>query len=228
MKGRATSGGALDYDFVTQDVDGTTSTVSGWSNPYPSDYTAGRLTLISDGSAPIPSHVVQVMYPVGFASGISPGEVDYAHTTASEYYVGFYFKISNPYQYSPSGHNKIAYFYTTNGREAVLEFNQGPPLTAFLVEYVSDAGGAEVDHAGTKILALNTWYKFEFLMSWKASRLRWWVDGALDIDIPANLSANAGTGVTNEHFSPTYGGGGPNKTEVDYVWYDHIHMSGLP
>ena len=237
LSGMANASGSRDYDFVSQDVSGANPTTSGWVNPYPSDNATGQLSLVTDPTAPAPNGVVQMMYPLGWNVGASPGEVDYNFAGRTEYYVGFYVKISDPYLGVSGGHNKLAYFFTGN-KDLVFEFspsgssgNGNPssgPWHFFWAEYVSHAG-AEYDTYGTASLQSGVWYKVEILMSYSQGVVKWWVNGVLDGTIPCDFTNNAGGPLHLMQFSPTYGGGGaPAKTEVDYIWYDHVHMSGSP
>jgi hypothetical protein len=229
LLGIADRAGDRDHDFVLEDVDGTTPTTSGWLNPYQADYVDGQLALITDSTAPFPDHVVQVTYPIGWNIGAAPGEVDYNLTIpVIEFYLGFYFKISNPYQSDNSGHNKIAYIYApVDG--VVFEFHpSGNDWKFFMADYLSTPN-VETDHYGSATVLGGVWYKVEILMSYSNSRIKWWVNGVLDQDFPVDFISNAGGGVNHLQFIPVYGGGGsPTKTEVDHVWYDHVHMGGLP
>jgi hypothetical protein len=218
-----------DYDFVLQNVDGSIPTASGWFNPYPGDFADGQVSIITDSTAPFPNNVVQVTYPIGWNIGAAPGEVDFEFPrSVTEFYVGFYFKISNPYQSDASGHNKIAYLYTPV-RGVVLEFApEGDHWKFFMADYISNPD-VEVDHFGATPISGDVWYKIELSMSYSNSRVQWWVNGAPDQDFACDLTDNSGGGLYRLEFSPTYGGGGsPTKTEVDHVWYDHVHIGGLP
>jgi hypothetical protein len=226
--GIADRAGNRDHDFALQDVNGAVATTSGWFNPYPADYADGQLALITDSVAPYPNSVVQVTYPLGWNVGAAPGEVDYSFPQVREFYLGFYFKISKPYQGSDSGHNKIFYLYSP-ATGVVFEFHQqGSDWIFFMADYISNPG-FEVDHYGTARIEGGIWYKVELVASYSNGLIAWWVNGALDRFFPVDLATNAGGGLNRIQLSPTYGGGGaPAKTEVDYVWYNHIHMTGLP
>jgi len=225
----ANAAGDRDYDFVLSDVDGSYPTTSGWYDEYKDNYTAGRFSLQVDSTAPYPEGVLQMIYPKGYSGGTSPGTVTYRHRVAGEYYIGFFFKISKPYQNVSSNHNKIAYLYAESGRDIVFEFFGPEPYHFGIAEYVSDSAGAERDHWGKTPLELANWYKVEIAISYETGTITWWVNGAEDATFPASLHQTGGRGLVETQFSPTYGGGGlPVKPESDYVWYNHVHMSGVP
>jgi len=227
--GLATTAGDFNHDFVTTDIDGTFPTPSGWYNDYPSDYADGQIALVSDPTAPFPNNVVQITYPIGWNIGAAPGQVSKQHAFVTEYYLAFYFKVSQPYQSDYSGHNKIAYIYSPLSG-MVFEFAPyGSEWKFFIADYISDSTHAERDHYGAGTVLGGAWNKVEILMSYSNSRVQWWVNGVLDQDFACNFGTNAGGGLYRLQFSPTYGGGGsPTKTEVDHVWYDHVHLSGTP
>jgi len=226
LNGIADVAGDRDHDWDAMDLTAD-ETPSGWNEGDPDD--SVLVKLISDNSAPFPAHVIQMTFPIGFSGGIAPGTLQWEHAPATEYYLAFYFKISNPYQSVEGGHNKIAYIYTPT-RDLVLEFfPQGNNWRVFMAEYVSDSAGFEVDHAGTGTMVGGRWYKIEVRLSYANSRVTWWLDGAQDQDFACDFTNNAGGGIWALQFSPTYGGGGlPVKTETDYVWYDHVHLTGAP
>ena len=55
--------------------------------------------------------------------------------------------------------------------------------------------------------------------------VRWWLDGVLqgtytDVRFPDD------DGFEEFQIAPIWGGvGGPNKTETDFFWFDHVHVS---
>jgi len=53
---------------------------------------------------------------------------------------------------------------------------------------------------------------------------RWWVDGVLD-GAYTNLQMPADAGFVEYDFAPIWGGLGGSKSETDFFWFDHAHIS---
>ena len=86
----------------------------------------------------------------------------------------------------------------------------------------------------TKITA-GTWHQFETYMKlntigqsngiWK-----WWLDGVLigDYENMQFINSSQSSGFWGRSMDLVWGGqGGTAKTRTDYVWFDHMYMSGV-
>jgi uncharacterized protein YjdB len=203
-----------------------------WANVYPADITDGGISVVSDASAPAsPSSVWQFAYPTGFTSaGYAPATEWTTMTPTQSLYVGFWWKPSNPWQGHDSGVNKLMFMFT--GDPAGLSQNMtiqmygsgnGPFSTRMVGEGFEDVSYLE-NVGSTSPLALGAWHRVEILMNSPTSSLKWWVDGKL-------VGSYTGVpyppyGFFQLEFSPTWGGvGGSSKTENDYFWFDHVHVS---
>ena len=87
-------------------------------------------------------------------------------------------------------------------------------------------GNFEMDFVGNQpgtptSITLGQWHQVEWWAK-QSGGLRWWVDGVLN----GNYSFSYSGPFTMFQFSPTFGGNvGATKTETDYYWFDHVHLS---
>ena len=67
-----------------------------------------------------PPYVLRISCPVGFNGGDAPETLwyDFSGTRPREPYVGFWLKVSNPWQGHSSGVNKIAFITTGSTQDA--------------------------------------------------------------------------------------------------------------
>jgi hypothetical protein len=92
----------------------------------------GLAAIVRDSSAPLSGPTVaQFNYPIGFRSGIAPSSLYFNDTPAGrEYYTGFWWKASSPWQRDPSGINKITFWQDaapSNANLIVMMNNQRHP-----------------------------------------------------------------------------------------------------
>jgi hypothetical protein len=209
--------------------------------------------LATDSTAPLsPSSVLRALYPIGFPSGKGPINVYYTGVSGlRELYVGYWFKPSNPWQGDTSTFNKMHFFMSQNagssgGWNQVIDMHgdvNGPFDFSVYFPNTSASNGhlgtvhcdpvgscqiwPNVNHVQAK---LGQWQRIEHYMKMSTSLtsrdgiIRWWVDGVLvgnytNVNYPQNPLGEF-------QFAPTFGGnGGPPKNEVDYFYYDHVHLS---
>lgn len=215
---------------TVNDYDMSGLNTGGWASVTESNQ--GSISVTSDLTAPeSPSSVWQFAYPTGYTSaGVAPGTEWSTMAPSQAMYVGFWWKPSNPWQGHESGVNKLMFFFT--GDPVGLSQNltiqlygsgNGPFSTRMVGEGFEDVPYWE-NVGSTTPLALGVWHRIEVLMNSPAGSLKWWVDGKLvgsytGVPYPSY-------GFFQTEFSPTWGGvGGSNKTENDYFWFDHVHIS---
>ena len=211
---------------------------SGWSvlwNP------VGNGSLIADAGAPFsPAGVYQVKYPTGFVDGSAPSTVEYVFgSRPTELYWGFWWKPSNPFQSDASGVNKIAFIWTPSGSTDLLYFDLAPNpwrircMDDLIAGGGPDAGKRDEPNVTTTAITLGQWHRIEIYVKYSTGSnadgmVKWWVDGQLNGQY-TNLKMVQDGGFNRVSFSPTYGGaGGDAKSQADYFWFDHTHLSRKP
>jgi hypothetical protein len=188
----------------------------------------GEVTLVSDPTAPLsPPNTYMFRYPVRFPGGEAPATPYGGLPTMSSMYIGFWWKPSNPWQGHPSNFNKILFVFTAGSHDFYIAM-YGPPGGPYAT-ILQDQGGFNgsptqnyVENVGSSSpLALGTWHQIEILWNSPANTIKWFVDGQLRGDYNVTITLAP----TELKLSPTWGGVDGNKTEEDYYWFDHIHIS---
>jgi hypothetical protein len=204
-------------------------TSGGWSLQF------GVLPLIvPDPTAPLsPPNVLQVTYPVGFASGSAPSTMVHDVPGSKQFYVGLWWKASNPWQGNDANTNKIEYVFTNGNGSIVLEM-YGRPAGPFELRvypsFSTSSGVWLVPNVNHIPVTLGQWHRIEWLLVYNTTTnpangiVRWWLDGQLIGDYSDVLYPTEG--LYQYKVAPVWGGIGGPKTETDYYWYDHLHLSG--
>jgi len=201
----------------------------GWSLEF------GELPLIvPDTRAPLsPPDVLQITYPIGFASGSAPSTVVHALPGPRQLYIGMWWKASNPWQGNDSNSNKIQYVFTNSmGSVFMVMYGRpgGPYELRVFPQFKTSSDIWLTPNVMNIPVTLGEWHKIEWLMVYNTTTdppngiCRWWLDGQLIGDY-SNVK------YPSEPFfvykvAPVFGGNGGPKTETDHFWYDHIHLSG--
>jgi len=197
------------------------------SNWYIND--TGLATRVVDATAPIsPNLVGQWSYPVGFPGGDDPATMYTVVGGPNELYIGFYWKASNPWQdHVSSLTNKIAFQFAGGGGaggQAYLAMESGNHLLRVTLELSTDFARNLEPNVNSTAITLGVWHCIEWYLNKSTKTTRWWLDGVLQGNY-ANV--NYPTDPFDEFkFAPTWGGTGGTKSEQDYYWYDHVHISG--
>jgi hypothetical protein len=186
-------------------------------------------------------------YATGFQAGIAPDNSYHSlNGDQREVYAGFWWKASpNWQQETNSAVSKIAFFVSNGGWDVFIGM-QGPQGGPYALSVVFESPtlsnghlpASYGDNPGTRILLGNVsrpsvspgnWYRIEMYSKHSTTAtsrdgiFRWWVNGALCgdytnvnfIDLPW----------VQFNLSPTWGGMNNTKTQTDYYWFDHIHLS---
>jgi hypothetical protein len=186
--------------------------------------TNNSATMKSDGTAPLSaSSVADFTYPTGMQSGTAPGTIWRGVGGQKQLYVGFWWKVSNPWQGDGSGVNKIAFFWVGNSATYLAMY--GSPGGPFELNFLTEFSGQTptwirptVSHPVT----LGSWHKVEAYLDANAGMYHWWIDGIKLGDVSYPIPTG---GFTQFSFSPTWGGMGDTKRETDYYRFDHVHLS---
>jgi len=180
-----------------------------------------------------PPAVLQIAYPVGFAGGEAPGTLTHDLGGLRQVYGGIWWKASDPWQGHSSNVNKIQYVFT-GGNGSIYMTMYGPTGGPFELrvfpQFSSSSDTWLVPNVNRIPVSLGTWHRIEWLILYNTTSdppngiCRWWMDGQLIGDY-YNLRFPAEQ-LTEYKLAPVWGGLGDAKRELDYYWYDHVHISG--
>jgi trimeric autotransporter adhesin len=210
---------------VINDYDMHALNNGGWTNGYPSDISAGLIGVTSDATGPYsPPSVWQFAFPIGYTGGGAPLEyLTFASTNVA--YMGFYWKPSNPWQGHPSGVNKIVEFRDNTagfGSYFLKMLGTAPPYHTE-VTFETDQPTVNYDeNQDTTPVALGQWHLMEFLVDGNSNTVKWWMDGKLK---GSYSGVHYGGAFMQAEVTPIWGGINGTKTENDFYWFDHVHIS---
>jgi hypothetical protein len=186
-----------------------------------------------DPAAPYsPAGVLQFTYATGFVAGSEPGAEYYDPTSpVKETYFAFWWKPSNPFQNeSNSNVNKIAFLLTSASDVYIMmQSVSGGYRIAVEPEFPGDTRVMAPNMTETRV-ALGQWHLIEWYVKYAttgSSRdglTQWWMDGVLQGSY-ADLQTPGDAGFTEYQLAPTWGGLYSTKSETDYYWFDHAHIS---
>ena len=231
------SGAAVISDFNYNTVSG-----NGWFS------TGGDSSITSDPTAPLsPNSVLQMRYPAGFQAGIAPDNSYHSlNGPQREVYAGFWWKASSNWQQETnSAVSKIAFFVSNGHFDTFIGMHGpqgGPYALSVMFESPTLSNGhlasSYGDNPGTRVLLGNVsrpsvtpgnWYRIEMYSKHSTTPtsrngvFRWWVNGVLAGNYTdVNFSELPWV---QFNLSPTWGGMNNTKTQTDYYWFDHIHLS---
>lgn len=216
---------------VVRDAPFNLVTAAGWSQAYNEDNLA---TIVGDGSAPhSPSNVLQFRYPQGFVGGTAPATIYSNPGDAKEYFVGLWWKPSNPWHGHSSNINKIMFFFTASWADAVVTMhgpNGGPYYVRVVTQGMPSSGTYMTQNVNVVPVVLGKWHRIELYMKYdsyygaKDGVIKWWVDGVL-VGHHTGLGFPNDSGFREFQLSPTWGGLNGSKAQTDYFWYDHVYLS---
>lgn len=208
---------------------------SGWAS------TGGDASRVDDLTAPLsPPSVLQIRYPVGFGGGNGPINCwfDIPGPNVRELFIGFWVKVSNPWQGHPSGVNKLG-FVTSGGTQhyALMPVMKGSGAIYTLQQQIAETtvpenpayGGWLTQNVATPPFTLGVWHRVEMYLKYGTSPtsyngiMQQWLDGVLVMNYSDINYAD--DGVDGWKINPTWGGVGSAKSETDYMWFDHVHTS---
>jgi hypothetical protein len=178
---------------------------------------------VSDSAAPFsPPSVYAFVFPQGMVEGRAPATV-YYRFRALEAYVGFWWKLSAPFDLGPNG-NKIAFLFNGGGDAGGQQFLmlRRDGMLHVLPEYPGDFRWRSPNVNATPV-ALGVWHRIEWHAQLSSNSIRWWLDGVLQGSHNDVRNAFAFDMV---QLSPTWGGNtGAQKRQTDYYWFDHLRLT---
>lgn len=185
------------------------------------------VTKETDLGAPFSApNVVNFSYPTGFVSGVAPGNLYYTvgASTISEFYLGFWWKISNPWQHHSSGVSKVCQQFLTDGSDMILEMYKTitPPYLRIQTQFSGISINREPNVNQDEII-LGTYNQMELHVKRSTGLIEWWMNNRLQgrytgLSFPAfNFS--------EFQWAPVWGGTIDVKSEDDYCKMDHARIS---
>jgi hypothetical protein len=181
-----------------------------------------------DASAPLSSATVLAhSYPPGFEGGREPA-VDWypLPSNFTEGYVGMWWKPSSNFQNHPSNVNKIFFIFGSAGH--IIPVMYGTGGGTFQLRMAPEWGGWSwlTPNVGSGNITLGQWHRIEVYFKQQTSGgiIRWWLDGNL-IGNYTNVSFPSNMQFQELQIAPTWGGVGGTKSQQDYFWFDHVHLS---
>ena len=156
-------------------------------------------------------------------------------------FIGFYWMVSENFENHPSNINKMI-FSGRQGTAVSLHYFAADHFDFQPVPLNGIPGwwaGRIRPLSGTPKIVGGRWYKVEMLLERQSGdywRARLWVDGSLYIDsdvtgVDADNGRNeplrlVNAGYNYAEIASIWGGMGSTKTKTDYMWWDHVYMSG--
>jgi len=206
-------------------------------------------SIVTDITTPDQTSVLQFFYPAGFRDGGEPSLVGGWLGPVTEFYMRYYFKYSENWQWHPIS-DKITYIKTYpsmsvagGGSETVLIFQNGPSGTLGGQLSVHITGG---NWGGTRVIygspefrpQRNRWYKITYYQKIDSPKgssngiLKVWVDDVLYInrnDVSYLAASKTDTSFYAFDYAPVWGGvANITKLHDDYLWIDGTIISTDP
>jgi len=233
------AGGGLPLNWPNEPAGLTLKSEINWDTATPgAPWTnASTGSIILDGSAPkSASNVLQVLYPNGMVDGTGPVNYLIEQNLGTKLYVGFFLKVSNPWQGHSSNVNKIMFIWGAGDASSgpVLEmYGTAEPYhlrTALFEMGVSENYVWADQNVTNPAFTLGTWHLIEMYMEYSTTDSS--LDGIYKVWLDGTLVTTY-TDINYKHpqftavkFNPTWGGNtGELKSEDDYYWMDHIRVS---
>ena len=204
---------------------------NGWHSAQRQTTNGSGLSLTIDDRAPLsPSSVLAFKYAAGFAGGSEPGIEFFAPPApVRETYFAFWWMPSDPWENHASDVNTIADLFAETTGIIFIQIDGSTNTVGVVPEFDGDTRILTPNVHATP-LVLGKWHKIEWYVKYSSSGTsrdgvtRWWLDGALQGEY-ADLQMPDDAGFVEYAFSPTWGGTGGAKTQTDWFWIDHVHIS---
>lgn len=227
--------------FTTTVEDGWT--LPAWAGPY--------FTTVQDPTAPkSPVSVAQVRFPSGWIGGDSPALEEKALSgNATTLYVSLWMKLSPNWIGHPTGTNKVIHLWINgiNRMFASVDGSDADVLTpriglqqlagAYDDGFEEVATGVDlrpnvVGQTGVQIVR-GRWHRWEIILRSNTNgdangSVDWWLDGALVGHYTGIQYVAAGASNTWDiiKFDPTWGGLGGTLPADQFIYMDHLYISG--
>jgi hypothetical protein len=203
-------------------------------------WSSGGFDIAQDPSAPYsPPNVAQFTYPAGFQAGSAPGHIEFEVPAGlSQLYLSFYMKLSPNFEGQSSETNKVLYAWIKND-PAVFLSNQGsgtatPLMPTLRYQGAFDSRAYFRQNIGTaQAMTRGQWRHWEVLLiantpGQKNGVIRFWIDGQRVGDYTDVYVRDGADTWEYVYLQPIWGGIGGAVTRTQYLWVDHLYLSGHP
>ncbi len=219
----------------------------GWDLPSwvdPNDW-----KIVADAAAPYsPSNILQIRFPAGFTGGDSPALSEKPFGTGvGTLYVSMWIKLSSNWVGHLTGTNKVLHFWI-GGANRVFAYVDGSGSNT-LKPYIGLQGIATSfnDGFGNNSTSINLrpnvqtgsqivrgqWYHWEMVFTSNTNgsangTADWWINGVQVGHYTGigYVSSSQSRNFTTMKLDPTWGGLGGTVPADQFMWMDHIYLSG--
>ena len=229
------------FDNIFQPSDASGS-FAGWTS-FCESCTSVDSVAAGAGPAPFSGPIVgQWRYRADLTGGISAGNLFRSLPGVKQIYVGFWWKASAGWVGHPSNVNKLGFvvgggnfvpemFGSPGGPYQLMLGLEMPVNNCHLPASNGDCPGTRNSFPNVTNVPLvpGNWYRIEFCIAHSTTptsqdgKLKGWVNGTQTHN-HNNINTQS-QGWTKYQVNPTYGGTGSTPGQVQFFWYDHIHIS---
>jgi hypothetical protein len=209
----------------------------GWESG--DEYNAPLFSIVSDPTAPRSAPLVgQMQYPVGFPGGSQPAIIDKVIVgNFRSISISLWVKLSSNW-YGHSSHvNKVVFMWMAGFPKFILSADgaaYGPLYPTIRIQNSLDQTDARLPNVVPAAeVVRGQWQHWELLVDSNDpgsanGRVRWWINGLLVSDWSDIQLADPGTTPRWEIFEwgPTWGGVGDVLPAEQFMWWDHVIVSG--
>ena len=202
------------------------------------DSNGGMFAITSDPTAPrSPPNVGQFTYPAGFHAGSAPGSIEFDHLAGmTQLYLSFWMKLSPGFQGEGSNTNKVLFVWLS-GHPAVFLSNEGSWTTAPLMPTMRYQGSVDrreyfYQNVGTSVpMTRGQWRRWEVVLLANTPGqadgvIKWWIDGQKVGEYTDVQFRSAADPWQYVFLQPIWGGVHGTVATTQYLWIDHLYVSG--
>jgi len=201
---------------------------------------AASLSIVQDATAPkSPANVFQFRYEAGYSSsGHAPGTLEKGLPNPRTIYISYWIKLSSNWQGHEAGVLKNVHLWAPVVRNVVIPMIYGagssPLVAAIAIQNGVSSDGLRKGNVSSGTFSRGVWHRFEIVIVGNTAgtadgSMEWWLDGAKVGSFAGLQFTSEATNWSVVQFGPTWGGaGGPSVPADQYVWLDHMYVSGKP
>jgi hypothetical protein len=208
----------------------------GWT-----DRGGNNFSIITDGTAPrSPQNVGRATFPLGFAGGTGPiltGR-DIRSGNFTSIYISFWIKLSPNWDGHTSFVNKIYHLWINGQNKVYLSAqgsNAGPLQPQVRLQGIPGPSITRnlTPNVGAVSITRGNWHRWELVVTANTvgnadGVVEWWIDG-VKVGSYRDVQITSASRIwTNVDWNPTWGGTGDIVPADQFMYMDHIYISGKP